>query len=188
MHDWIFGYLRGAPTRGNPASAGAWKSVSAALGPAPKDLEAFYSQADGAKLAGDVTLYPLAEGEPSVVSRSGTAAGGFKANRVWRFGEHGAESLVAARRKDVSLTPELKRSTWPKDVPADAWVWLRCDSKRALKAYASLEKLLEVLVPPTETEEFGEPTLARALTAVQSALAGLEDAPKAAKKKSRGSH
>jgi hypothetical protein len=56
-----------------------------------------------------------------------------------------------------------------------------------VKAYASLEKLLEVLVPPTETEEFGEPTLARAMTAVQSALAELEPAARAGKKKSRGS-
>jgi hypothetical protein len=169
-HDWIWGYLKGAKTRNPPASAEAWSAVEAALGEAPEEVRALYSESDGATLNGGLVLYPL-RGQPSVLESSRSAAPAWVGRQAWRLGEQG---LFAARRGDLEPPPGRSDSPpWLGKLPKDAWVFLRAEAKERPRFYKTLDALLASLVPPTDAEEFGEATYTRALSSVEKAVAAI---------------
>jgi len=170
--DWMWGCLKGAAIRGGPASEAAWAKVEASLGRAPEELRALYTEADGASLNGGVHLLPL--GSPRGVLAESQIVGFVPARRAWRFGTVGKDWLFAARAADVSPASEAGTPDWVKGLAQDTWVYGRFSGKGKTRFYRSLEAMLAVLVPPTDTEEFGEATFTRALNAVEKAVVALK--------------
>ena len=168
-HDWIWGYLKGAAKRNPPATTVAWSKAEAALGEAPEEVRALYSESDGATLNGGVVLFPLL-GEHSVLESSRSGAPAWVRRGAWRLGERG---LFAARRRDLVVPARGDPPAWLGKVPQDAWVFFRAESKQRPRFYKTFDALLASLVPPTEAEEFGEETYTRALSSVEKAVAAI---------------
>jgi hypothetical protein len=186
-NEWIWGYLKGAGARGSPARAEVWTELESALGEAPPEVRALYTQADGASLNGGVLLHPLVgqKGVAGVLEQSQSRKGlpPFARRGVWRLGEHGRQALFAVRRGDLEPPSGRDSPSWLAGLQKEGWVFFRWEAKQKPRFYSSLENLLAALVPPTQTEEFGEETFTRALNSVERAMAELKATAAPARKK-----
>lgn len=172
MQDWIMGLVKAASGGGPGASPSELEAVAAELRTAvPPEVGALYASLDGAQFRSGVTLFPL-RGPSGVAARSREHLPGFADHGVWRLGERpDGRHLFAAHKGAIppSALPELP-SFWDQTAD-DAFVYgVKNEQTGELRLYRTLEQLLAVLVPPVETEEFGERTYARAMSLVQGAL------------------
>lgn len=177
MQPWIDQLTEVAVER-NPGKPDAfWGS-----GEIPEELAALYEAMDGALLPGDVRFF-----ESAALSARGLGP--------LQFGRKGeAQRLLAVRRGEVySLAGQGVVPAWIEALEPDAWVFALAGEPDALRLYRTLERMLEVIVPPRVKEDFGEHTFARALHAVQDALGALRpsaptpepEAPRAGKAKKK---
>lgn len=180
MRDWILGLQKAAIEHKSGVGASEWLEAERELGlSGPDDLRELYQQLSGATFASGVVLYPLSDASDprGVIAQSRSGSAGFPADDVWRFGRKDNQHLAALRKGRLS---ELNQADappppeWLDDTPDDAWVYLaRDESSNRLRMYRSLELLLTSLVPPAESEDFGERTLARARSLVEAAVTEL---------------
>jgi hypothetical protein len=172
MRDWIVGLAKAATEREPGLAAPQWPEVENRAGqPMPDELRDLYSEMNGAAFVSGVRLFSLGgNGAPGVLDRS--------APDRWTFGEREGQELFSARKRAVAEEAQsAPLPDWFQTLPGDDWVYgLRRRETGETKLYRTLEHLLAVLVPPVETEEFGENTFARALTAVQGAIGSMTPA------------
>jgi hypothetical protein len=174
MRDWILGYQKAATERRPGVRQEEWNGAITDSGLAvPDELRDLYSYMNGGVLQAGVRLYPLRappEGT-GVVEESRRQIPGLPANRFWLFGTRGKlQYLFATRREGLAeaygTLPDAIQA-----LPNDAWIYGLSDAQlENFKFHDSLESLLGELVPPGQTEEFGEFTYARAMSAVHVAL------------------
>jgi SMI1/KNR4 family protein SUKH-1 len=175
MADWIVG-LRKAAVESRPgASEDALTRVEALVGlPLPGELRTLYTQMNGGSFEPDVALYALEQAPDAAGVAEATRTGltGLPARGVWRFGlRGGADHLFAAQRSALELPSP---PGWARELPADAWLYGRKNSDTGeLEVFKSLQALLWHLIPPVESEDYGENTLAKAMSAVTDALQAL---------------
>jgi hypothetical protein len=179
MRDWIIGLQKSASQRNDGVNPHEWLAIETEAGlPVPAELRELYEAMDGARLAPDVRLITFRGGDegPGVIDQSRAHVAGLPQRGVWLFGVKGqGQQLFAARRRELANSPEPKPD-WLPSVGDDEFVYGIRKTTDDIKHYRSLEQLLTRLVPPAQTEDFGDITYARALTAVQGALDQLEDA------------
>ena len=174
MADWIVG-LRKAAVESRPgASEEALTRVEALVGLSlPRELRTLYAQMDGGSFEPDVALYALEQAPDASGVAEATRKGlaGLPARGVWRFGlRGGGDHLFAAQRSALKLPPETSPG-WMRDLPAEAWLYGRKNTDTGeLEVFKSLQALLWHLIPPVESEDYGENTLAKAMNAVTDAL------------------
>jgi hypothetical protein len=179
MRDWIIGLQKAATQRNAGVNPNEWLSIESDAGlPVPGELRELYEAMDGARLNPDVRLLTFrssSEG-PGALEQSRSHIAGLPARGVWLFGVKGTgQQLFAARRRELSSMP-TPQPEWLTSVGDDGFVFGVRKTSEDVKFYRTLEQLLTRLVPPAQTEEFGDITYARALSAVQGALDLLEDA------------
>lgn len=174
MADWIVG-LRKAAVESRPgASEETLTRVESLVGlPLPGELRTLYAQMDGGSFEPDVALYALEQAPDLAGVAEATQGGlaGLPSRGVWRFGlRGGGDHLFAARRSALELPPETSPG-WMRELPADAWLYGRKNTDTGeLEVFKSLQALLWHLIPPVESEDYGENTLAKAMGAVTAAL------------------
>lgn len=179
MREWIVGLQKAAKTKLKGIDPMRWFRLDGGVNAVPDELRDVYEVMDGARLPPNVTLLPFfsEEGVRGVVERSVEAPG-------WTFGEKGPdETLITARKKDIpaELLPE-----WAHFLRDDEWLYAVRAANGTLRCFRSMEHMMRTLVPPAETEEFGEVTYAKALSAIQSQLGNLVQVEsKAAPKKAK---
>lgn len=178
MHDWILGLQKAATTYGPGASEEALGAVEAEAGEAlPAGLRSLYLGMDGAVFPSDVTLYPLRarEGTPGLLEQVRSPADALPRRGIWPFGRRGfGEHLFASRRREL-VESGAELPGWFDTLPDGVWVFgLMSADTGELSLFRTLEHLLWTLIPPAETEEFGENTFARALSVVETAMSALE--------------
>jgi len=179
MADWIVG-LRKAAVESRPgASEEALTRVETLVGlPLPGELRNLYAQMDGGSFEPDVALYALEQAPDAAGVAEATRKGlsGLPSRGVWRFGlRGGGDHLFAAQRSALEL-PAATAPGWVRDLPADAWLYGRKNNDTGeLEVFKSLQALLWHLIPPVESEDFGENTLAKAMGAVTEALQALSE-------------
>jgi hypothetical protein len=177
MADWIVG-LRKAAVESRPgASEEALTRVEALVGlPLPGELRNLYAQMNGGSFEPDVALYALEQAPDAAGVAEATRDGltGLPSRGVWRFGlRGGGDHLFAARRSALELPAETQPG-WMRELPADAWLYGRKNTDTGeLEVFKSLQALLWHLIPPVESEDYGENTLAKAMNAVTDALQAL---------------
>lgn len=179
MRDWIVGYEKGATQKSPGVSEQEWADAQSSLGDAPEELSDLYMTMNGATFQGGVHLFPVhAEGpHRGVMEESRISVAGLPDSGVWRFGEKASKHLFAIKKSDAVQMDGAPEYDWLNETADDEWIYgVRDELTQVLKFYATLENLLSTLVPPAESEEFGERTYARAMTLVQSALDGLDEA------------
>jgi SMI1 / KNR4 family (SUKH-1) len=177
MADWIVGLRRAAVESRPGASEEALTRVEALVGlPLPGELRTLYAQMDGGSFEPDVALYGLEQAPDAagVVEATRGGLAGLPSRGTWRFGlRGGADHLFAARRSALEL-PAATAPAWVQELPADAWLYGRKNSDTGeLEVFKSLQALLWHLIPPVESEDYGENTLAKAMNAVTDALQAL---------------
>ncbi|HYV45783.1 MAG TPA: SMI1/KNR4 family protein [Myxococcaceae bacterium] len=174
MANWIVG-LRKAAVESRPgASEEALTRVEALVGLSlPVELRTLYAQMDGGSFEPDVALYALEQAPDAAGVAEATRKGlrGLPARGVWRFGlRGGGDHLFAAQHSTLKLPPETAPG-WMKELPAEAWLYGRKNTDTGeLEVFKSLQALLWHLIPPVESEDYGENTLAKAMNAVTDAL------------------
>ncbi len=180
MPDWIVGLKKAAIEHRPGVDASGWAEAQREAGDeAPAELRALYSELNGATFASGVVLFPLrGQGDvKGMVEQNRSGNGGLPASGVWRFGRRDQEHLAAVRKGRLSEVQQAEGDAppdWLDDVADDAWVYVaRDESQDRLRVYRSLQQLLSSRIPPAESEEFGEPTLARASALVEAAVAEL---------------
>jgi hypothetical protein len=170
MRDWILGLEKAAVSRKPGVGDFDWGEVGAELERAvPDELRDLYKVINGATFNNGVRLHPLRGMgvSPTVLDESRIHPG------YWAFGEAAEFPLFAVQREVVQdVHPDADLPEWVSALPSDQWLYGTHRSGQ-LKFYRSLEQLLGVLVPPAQTEEFGDITYARAMSAVQGALSEL---------------
>ncbi|HZH02655.1 MAG TPA: hypothetical protein VEY30_02655 [Myxococcaceae bacterium] len=172
MRDWIMGLEKAAAERKPGVGDFEWSGLEAELRrPVPDELRDLYSQMDGAGFPSGVKLYPLQPngGAKSVVAESRAS------DETWAFGERGDGAVLFAIRRGP-LVMEMENQAvpeWVQGLDEGQWVYGLRREEGEVKFYRSLEHLLGVLVPPVQTEEFGDITYARAINALEGALQGL---------------
>lgn len=191
MADWIVG-LRKAAVESRPgASDDDLTRVEELVGlPLPSELRKLYAQMNGGSFEPDVALYALEQAPDAagVVETTRKGLGGLPARGVWRFGlRGGGDQLFAARRGTLDNLPPAVSPGWMRELPAESWLYGRKNTDTGeLELFKSLQALLWNLIPPVESEDFGEHTYAKAMNAVQEALQAFEEvAPAGAKGKKR---
>jgi len=193
MADWIVG-LRKAAVESRPgASEEALTRVEALVGLSlPRELRTLYAQMDGGSFEPDVALYALQQAPDAAGVAEATREGlsGLPPRGVWRFGlRGGGDHLFAAQHSTLKLPPETAPA-WMRDLPAEAWLYGRKNTDTGeLEVFKSLQALLWHLIPPVESEDYGENTLAKAMNAVTDALktlSGSDPGSPAMKKPRRG--
>ncbi len=177
MADWIAG-LRKAAVESRPGvGEDVLTRVEALVGlPLPGDLRNLYAQMGGGSFEPDVALYALEQAPDHAGTAEATKTGlaGLPSRGVWRFGlRGGGDHLFAAQKSSLELPPGTAPG-WMRDLPADAWFYGRKNTDTGeLEVFKSLQALLWHLIPPVESEDFGENTLAKAMGAVTEALQAL---------------
>lgn len=174
MHDWILGLQKAATTYGPGASEEALGAVATEAGEAlPAELRSLYLGMDGAVFPSDVTLYPLRarEGTPGVLEQARSPADALPRRGIWPFGRRGfGEHLFASRKREL-VESGAELPGWFDTLPDGIWVFgLMSADTGDLSVFRTLAHLLWTLIPPVETEDFGENTFARALSAVETAM------------------
>ena len=177
MRDWIVGLQKGAAERGEGLDPQEWASLEEAAGlQVPAELKDLYEAMNGAKLEAEVALASFrGDKDPGVLEHSQRGSPGLPPRGTWIFGHReGSQPLfsvsASALREHGARAPD-----WLGELGEDDWVFGIHRGEDDVRFYRSLEQLLARLVPPVQTEEFGDSTYARALTAVQGALDGLEE-------------
>ncbi len=179
MSDWILGLKKAAagwmPGVGADDLRGAEEQVGEAF---PDELGALYRRLDGGTFSSGVQLFPLRarQGKSGVVEQSQEPLEGLPEKGLWHFGvRQEGEPLFAARKGAMAAAAQgLQVPEWFDAHPEDRWIYGLKGASGELYLHPSLEQLLTPLVPPAETEEFGEETLVRALRAVDTALEQFE--------------
>ncbi|MBI3182756.1 MAG: SMI1/KNR4 family protein [Myxococcales bacterium] len=176
MREWIVGLQKGAQQAGPGIRPEEWAGIEAASGvPVPLELRELYQAFDGAFLAPDVRLFRFrAEGKEAGVLERSRAPG----KRGWSFGLKGeSEPLFAARKMDL-LAQGMKVPEWLQPLPDNEWCYgfVRADGE--VRQYRTLEQLLARLVPPFQTEEFGDITYTAALSAVAGTVEAIAETPR----------
>lgn len=193
MADWIVGLRKVAVEPRPGASEETLTRVEALVGlPLPGELRTLYAQMDGGSFEPDVALYALERAPDMAGVAEATRSGlsGLPGQGVWRFGlRGGGDHLFAAKRSAMELPAEVVPG-WIRELPGDSWLYGRKNTDTGeLELYRSLKALLWSLIPPVESEDFGENTLAKAMNAVTDALQALGGEPvsqrKPPKKKSK---
>ncbi len=176
MRDWIVGLKKGASQQQGGVDTALWESLEEETGtPVPSELRDLYEAMNGAIFAPDVELWSLREGERNLLEQSREPLPGFPDSGVWRFGSQGGGGQLFAARLQELADSDLSLPDWLAQAEDDRWVYGLHREGTDPRFYRSLEQLLGILVPPTQTEEFGDATYARALNVVQGALDGLEE-------------
>ena len=149
----------------------------------PRDLEELYEAFDGAAFAPGVVVWPLTRVEANIRALEPALPGG----GTWVFGEKGQGQYFFAAQKGglVNVSSAPAQEKWLAEKPDEFWCWGLWRSAQDLKIYSSLEQLLTRHIPPAQTEEFGEQTFVKAVSAVQRALDALDEAPSAKKPKKK---
>ena len=174
MADWFVGLRKAAVDSRPGALEESLIRAEQALGMAlPPDLRMFYGQMDGGSFEPDVALYHLWKNTEGVgvVEETRVSIQGLPASGVWRFGlRGGADHLFAAKRAAMGM-----------EGAAEDWVYGRKNTDTGeLELFKSLQALLWKLIPPVESEDFGETTYVKAMSVVRAAIAEMD----AKKKKS----
>jgi hypothetical protein len=155
--------------------------VEAQVGlPLPGELRTLYAQIDGGSFEPDVALYALEQAPDAagVVEATRRGLSGLPGQGVWRFGLRGGGDHLFAARRSVMAQAADAAPAWIREVAADTWLFGRKNSDTGeLELFKSLQALLWSLIPPVESEDFGENTLAKAMNAVTDALQALEEEP-----------
>lgn len=180
MRDWIVGLKKGASQRNEGMDPAAWNAIEEDAGlPVPEELRDLYEAMNGAFLRPDVRLVHFSADTgpgPGVLEQSRSQGiSELPQTGVWVFGVKGDGQLLFAVRKGELAQGELPAPEWVASLSDDEWVFGVRRGPSDFRFYRSLEVLLSRLVPPAETEDFGDVTFARALNAVQGALDFLED-------------
>jgi hypothetical protein len=166
MRDWILGLEKAATDHRPGVSPAAWSELETQGRVAPEELQDLYGQMSGATFSSGVTLFPLQGNGASVVGQSGDPD-------RWIFGEKQPDQKLFAAKKRW-LTEQaggVFLPDWVDTLESEDWVFgLTHQDTQETKVYRTLERLLSTLIPPVQTEEFGDITYARAMTAVQGAL------------------
>ncbi len=193
MRDWIVGMQKAASESGPGIAPGEWASIEGAMGLVPPaELKDLYEAMDGARLPPDVRLFPWrGDGGESVIEQGRGNGGRVSGPGVIRFGVKGeGQPLFAARKSALASVGGL--ADWVAHVGDDEWLFGIDRNDAEVRVYRTLEELLSRLVPPVQTEEFGEVTYGRALNLVQGTLQKIEEtaggttkAPAVAKKKAK---
>ncbi len=182
MNEWIVGLSKAASSTGTRGDPGAMARLKAlAQRELPRDLEELYEAFDGASFAPGVVVWPLTRVEANIRALEPGLPGG----ATWVFGEKGQGQYFFAAQKGglVNVSSAPAEEKWLTDKPDEFWCWGLWRSAQDLKIYSSLEQLLTRHIPPAQTEEFGEQTFVKAVSAVQRALDALDEVPAAKKKK-----
>jgi hypothetical protein len=180
MADWIVG-LRKAAVESRPgARPDELANVEQQVGlPLPPELRSLYEQMNGGSFEPDVALYGLLRTADSAGVLEETQAGlsGLPSSGVWRFGlRGGGDHLFAAKRSAWgAAAPEGPGlPAWFPELQPEEWVFGRKNTDTGeMELHRSLQALLWNLIPPVESEDFGENTYVKAMTAVQKALEAL---------------
>jgi hypothetical protein len=174
MRDWILGLQKGAAEKRPGLESSQWSMIEADAGkPVPSELRALYETMNGARLHPDVQLIPFGQNgdRPGVVEQSRSQIPGLPEDGVWQFGVKGStQELFAVRKADLMDGGVGALPGWVDSLPDEQWVYGIHRSSGDHGFYKSLEELISHIVPPAETEEIGENTFVRALSAVQGAL------------------
>jgi hypothetical protein len=179
MRDWILGLQKAAAARQPGAPVDAIRVLEADVGQVmPEELRELYLAVNGAVFPSDVTLFPLRAGgnDRGLLERTRAPVEGLPRQGTWRFGLRGfGEHLFAAQKAGLAaLSAELEMPAWFGALAPEAWVFgLKSEDTGELSVHKTLEQLLWTLIPPAETEEFGENTFSRALSAVELAMGQL---------------
>lgn len=190
MADWIVG-LRKAAVESRPgASEEELTRVEQLVGlPLPTDLRNLYGRMNGGAFEPDVALFALEQAPDAAGMLEATRSGlpGLPAQGLWRFGlRGGSDQLFAAQRAALGGLPPEVAPGWMRELPADAWLFGRKNTTTGeLELFKSLQALLWNLIPPVESEDFGEHTYANAMHAVQEALAAIEETAQSTSAKRR---
>jgi len=180
MADWIVG-LRKAAVESQPgASDEVLARVETRVGlPLPGELRKLYAQMDGGSFEPDVALYPLEEAPDAagVVEATLRGLAGLPQQGLWCFGlRGGADHLFAAQRSALEVLPPEVTPGWLSELPGRSWLYGRKNTDTGeLELFKSLQALLWNLIPPVESEDFGEHTFAKAMSAVHDALQAIEE-------------
>src|SRR5687767_15623833 len=182
MADWIVG-LRKAAVESRPgARPDELSSVEQAIGLGlPPELRSLYEQMNGGSFEPDVAIYGLQRTMEAagVLEETKVGLSGLPASGVWRFGlRGGGDHLFAAKRSAWPRKPEnAALPGWFLQMRQDEWVFGRKNTDTGeMELHRSLQALLWSLTPPVESEDFGENTYVKAMTAVQKALEALGEA------------
>jgi hypothetical protein len=177
MRDWILGLQKAAAERREGLDPQRWASIEAQAGMSvPPELKDLYEAMNGGRFHPDVQLIAFrSDGEgPGVLEQSASSGSQLPERGVWLFGVRDAgQQLFAVRKQDLAGSTAAVPD-WVEGVAEDHWVYGFSKSTGELSFYRTLEQLMARLVPPAQTEDFGENTYVRALTAVQGALDSLE--------------
>ncbi len=170
MRDWIIGLEKAAEDRRSGVADTDWHDAETELQrPAPDELRDLYRSMNGAAFPSGVRLYPLDRrgGGKSILVESRSL------DDSWAFGERGdGATLFAIQRGSLSASnPSVP--DWVQRLDERQWIYGLRKDEAEVRFYRSLEQLLGVLVPPAQTEEFGDITYARAINALEGALQGL---------------
>lgn len=175
MADWIVGLMKAAVESRPGATPDELTSVEQQVGfPLPPDLRSLYGQMNGGSFEPDVALYGLlrtADGA-GVLEETKAGLGGLPASGMWRFGlRGGGDHLFAVKR---SAWTGAAAPAWFQELGPEDWAFGRKNTDTGeLELHRSLKGLLWNLIPPVESEDFGENTYVKAMTAVQKALEAL---------------
>lgn len=178
MSDWMVGVIKAATDRGPGLDDAALNALEAGFGePLPPALRQLYAQMNGASFAPDVRLRVAGTSEDNLLAASRGAVGAWPAGVVWQFGTRGdIEPLFAGRSAKLRPLIGDRAPAWIASLPDDAWIFGVGSDEGGYSLFRSLEGLLWKLIPPVETEDFGENTFVRALNAVESAIDALKQA------------
>lgn len=180
MADWVVG-LRKAAVESRPgASEEALTRVEARVGfPLPRELRNLYAQMNGGSFEPDVALYALEQAPDAagVVEATLSGLAGLPPKGVWRFGlRGGGDHLFAARRGTLEGLPPHASPGWMRELPAESWLYGRKNTDTGeLELFKSLQALLWHLIPPVDSDDFGEHTYAKAMSAVREALQAIAE-------------
>ena len=180
MADWVVG-LRKAAVESRPgATEEALARVEARVGlPLPRALRNLYAQMNGGSFEPDLALYALEQAPDAagVVEATIDGLSGLPPKGVWRFGlRGGGDHLFAAQRSTLDALPAGAAPGWMRELPGESWLFGRKNTDTGeLELFKSLQALLWHLIPPVESEDFGEHTFAKAMSVVSEALQAIEE-------------
>lgn len=143
----------------------------------PDVLKAIYTTFDGAQFHNGVALWKLKD----ALARTQDLPSGLPKATTFVFGESASgHPLFTAQKKALSEAQQDEVDV--ADVEDDAWVFGVRRGSKDIRFASSLEVLLNRLVPPAQTEDFGEVTYVHAFSAVHDALRSLQENTDAAAK------
>lgn len=173
MSDWILGLKKAATAWMPGISAEELHRAEAQAGESlPDELRALYRKLDGALFEDGVALFPVRPRDRGGLLEPGEPVPGLPTRGIWRFGVRGeGEPLFAARKAPLAEAASgASVPEWFDALPDDAWVYGFRGNHGELYLHPSLRQLMSELIPPAETEDFGESTFLHALQAVGSVL------------------